>query len=63
MLSSLLVIGPVDPDDQTKDVSVQIEWKYTTLLPLAHLFSEDVADGFSLSGTSSGFLAEEIPIS
>ena len=62
-LTAVLVTAPVDPDDQTKEFSVQLEYQYTPLLPLAHLFSEDVADGFSLSGTSSGFLAEEIPIS
>ncbi|MBV1900743.1 MAG: pilus assembly protein [Kordiimonadaceae bacterium] len=62
-LTAVLVTAPVDPDDQTKEFSVQINYQYTPLMPLTHFFSEDVADGFSLSGTSSGFLAEEIPVS
>jgi len=60
-LTAIIVTAPVDVSDQTKLITVEVDYKYVPILPI-HKFVESAAkNGFSLTGSSKGFLTEEIP--
>ena len=62
-LTAILVTDPVDPTDQTKLITVEVQYEYEPLLPFLAFLSTD-ADGqptIALSGASRGFITEEIP--
>ncbi|NVJ69925.1 MAG: hypothetical protein HWE08_06200, partial [Alphaproteobacteria bacterium] len=60
-LTAIIVTSPVDPDDHTKLVTVEVRYQYVPLLPIDKLIPLGDADGYALKGQSKGFLTEEIP--
>jgi len=60
-LTAIIVTAPTDPTDQTKLVSVEVQYRYTPILPLGALLPGDGLSGISLRGISRGFITEEIP--
>ncbi|NVJ97068.1 MAG: pilus assembly protein [Alphaproteobacteria bacterium] len=62
-LTAIIVTAPVDPTDQTKLVTVEVQYEYVPILPLNEIMSLGDTEGFSLVGESKGFITEEIPAS
>lgn len=60
-LTAIIVTAPTDPVDQTKLITVEVRYQYTPILPLGALLSDDGISGINLTGTSSGFITQEIP--
>lgn len=60
-LIAIIVTAPVDPEDQTKLVTVEVEYTYTPILPINQLLPGTDSDGIRLRGESKGFITEEIP--
>lgn len=60
-LSTIVVTAPVDSSDQTRLVTVTIEFRYIPILPVDYLLKGN-RQGFMIKGESSGFLAEEITV-
>ncbi len=61
-LTAILITDPVDPADQTRLVTVEIQYQYEPILPFLFFISDSEGDGsISLVGTSRGVLTEEIP--
>ena len=53
-ISNFSVTAPVDPDDQTKLVTVQISYNFQLMIPFSDL------PLITLSASSRGFLTEEV---
>jgi len=62
-LTAIIVTAPTDPGDQTRLVTVEVQYEYVPILPINALLPGDDVSGFSLSGASRGFITEEIPVS
>lgn len=62
-LTAIIVTAPVDPADQTKLVTVEVQYQFVPILPLNQIMSLGKTEGFALTGASKGFLTEEIPAS
>ncbi len=59
-LLAVVITNPVDPTDQTRLVSIQINYQYVPILPIGYFLGGDET-GFEITGESKGFLTEEIP--
>ncbi|WCL55062.1 TadE/TadG family type IV pilus assembly protein [Gimibacter soli] len=59
-LNAIIVTAPVDPVDNTRLVSVEIQYQYKPILPVDAFLAGDQG-GFQLTGQSQGFITEEIP--
>lgn len=60
-LEAVIVTAPVDTTDKTRLVSVTIIYYYKPYVPI-DVFMDNKWRGFSMSGESKGFLAEEISV-
>jgi len=60
-LSAIIVTAPTDPLDQTKLLTVEVQYRYTPILPINALLPGDDVAGINLVGESRGFITQEIP--
>jgi len=60
-LTAIIVTAPTDPTDQTKLLTVVVQYQYTPLLPINAFLPGDDVVGIALTGSSRGFITEEIP--
>ncbi len=58
-LQTIVVTNPLDTSDQTRLVTVTIQYFYEPILPVTVFLSEDYPGGFTLNGVSRGFLIED----
>lgn len=58
-LRAILVTNPLDEADQTRLVTITVQYFYEPILPVNVFLSEDYAGGFVLNGISRGFLIED----
>ena len=61
-LTAIVVTSPTDLSDNTKLVSVRVQYRYEPILPVAKLFNLDGDGTIALTGESSGFITEDIVI-
>ncbi len=59
-LTAIVVTAPTDVSDNTKLVSVTVQYKYTPILPISKLFNLDNDGTINLAGNSSGFITDEV---
>jgi len=60
-ITAIIVTSPVDPDDQTKLVTVEVRYQYLPILSLEAFLDLGDDAGLAITGESKGFLTEEIP--
>lgn len=60
-LSAIIVTAPTDPLDQTKLLTIEVQYRYTPILPINALLPGDDIAGINLVGESRGFITQEIP--
>jgi|GEM_PF-1583610 len=60
-LTAIIVTAPVDAADQTKLITVEVQYDYVPILPIHKFVDAASENGFALTGQSKGFLTEEIP--
>ena len=57
-LQAIVVTNPLNEADQTRLVTVTIQYFYEPILPVSVFLSENYPGGFTLNGISRGFLIE-----
>lgn len=60
-ITAIIITSPVDPSDQTKLVTVEVQYQYLPILSLEAFLDLGSDAGLAIKGESSGFLTEEIP--
>lgn len=61
-LTAILVTDPLDPTDDTRLITIEVQYRYEPVLPVFKLLGAGDKDGaIALTGASRGFLTEEIP--
>ncbi|MCJ9428596.1 TadE/TadG family type IV pilus assembly protein [Kordiimonas marina] len=60
-LNAIVVTAPEDPTDQTKLVTVEVQYTYTPILPINLFLPGADTNGIRLTGESRGFITQEIP--
>jgi len=58
-LQAILVTAPLDTTDQTRLVTITIQYLYEPIFPVDVFLSDSYSDGFVLNGVSRGFLIED----
>ncbi|MFC4349046.1 TadE/TadG family type IV pilus assembly protein [Kordiimonas lipolytica] len=60
-ITAIIITSPVDPTDQTKLVTVEVQYQYLPILSLEAFLNLGDDAGLAITGESRGFLTEEIP--